>query len=131
VVAVSFCGLEDLGDRQGHSLQVGDYSCRVIDGPMAGAILTGTGVWEWDGATGTFLSGFVVVRKPGATVVSQTLSGKAEATMSDGKATGWTASGQTVWLLATGSAESIKGKTISWTAKGTGPHEFEVTSTVK
>ena len=39
---------EKLGDREGHSLSVGQYSCRIDGGPLSGGIATGTDLWEND-----------------------------------------------------------------------------------
>jgi hypothetical protein len=123
-------GPEALGDREGHSITIGEYSCKIADGPLAGAIITGSNVWEWDGTKAKLLSGYGVARKPGSTDVFQAVDGNLELIMSEGKPTGWTASGTTVSVLTTGSAAPIKGRTVNWTAKPTGPHEFEITSTI-
>ena len=40
---------EPLGDREGHSLDVGTYSCRVDGGLLSGGVATGSDMWEWDG----------------------------------------------------------------------------------
>jgi hypothetical protein len=33
---------EALGDREGHSIEVGQYSCRAESGPQAGGVSSGT-----------------------------------------------------------------------------------------
>ncbi len=117
---------EPLGDREGHTIQVGEYSCLVANsGPMSGAVATGTNIWEWDGPNAALRSDSGVARKPGATVVWQGTEGKLELTMADGKVTGWTASGKGANLIATG---SIAGKPYTWTAKSTGPAQFTIES---
>ena len=68
--------LEPLGDREGHSISVGQFSCRVESGPMSGGGVSGTAIWEWDKTNAVLVSGSGVFRKPGATVVYQDLSGK-------------------------------------------------------
>jgi hypothetical protein len=98
---------------------------------MTGSILTGGGIWEWDGPKAKLLSGDGVDRKPGASDVFQNTDGTIELTMSEGKVTGWTGSGHNITTLGTGSTASWTGKTASWTAKSTGPHEFEVNYTIK
>jgi hypothetical protein len=52
--------------------------------------------------------------------------------LADGKVTGFTATGKGRYLLATGSAASLAGKTFSFTAKptGAGQWETEVTADV-
>jgi hypothetical protein len=110
-----------LGDREGHSISVGQYSCRAESGPLAGGVSTGTNMWEWDGPKGTLLSDSGVVRKPGATLAWKGTGGILTLTMADGKVTGWTASGRGANLLATGGWASMAGKSYTWTAKSVGP----------
>jgi hypothetical protein len=117
---------EPLGDREGHTIVVGEYSCRADSGPMSGAVGTGTNIWEWDGPNAVERSDSGVLRKPGATVVWQGTEGKLALTMTDGKVTGWTGSGKGVNVIATGSAASSAGKPYAWTAKSTGPGTFTI-----
>ena len=71
-----FCSLPDvghpvqepLGDREGHAIEVAQYSCRVESGAWVRGVMTGTVTWEWDGPKATMLSGFGVTRGPGGTV---------------------------------------------------------------
>jgi hypothetical protein len=49
--------------------------------------------------------------------------------MTDGKMTGWTASGKGRYAMASGSAASLNGKTYSWTARPTGPRSYVVEAT--
>jgi hypothetical protein len=37
---------EQLGDREGHALSIGEVSCQVTGGPLAGAVVTETGMLE-------------------------------------------------------------------------------------
>jgi hypothetical protein len=112
---------EPLGDREGHSLSVDQSSCRVESGTFAGGVGTAMGMWEWDGPKAIELSGSGVVRKPGATLAWKDTEGKATLTMTDGKVTGWTASGGGTNMLATGDWASLAGKSYHWTAKSVGP----------
>lgn len=125
---VGSSAMEPLGDREGHSIAVGQLTCRVEGGPLDGGILTGSNINEWDKTNGVLLSGAGVTRKPGATAAYQITEGKTSVTMADGKATGFTASGKGRWTMATGTAAALKGKTYSYTAKSTGPGQiaFEV-----
>ena len=84
---------EPLGDREGHSILTSQTSCRVDLGPVSGGVSTGTDIWEWNGPKAVLLSSSGVVRKPGATVVYLSTAGTLALTMTDGKVTGWTASG--------------------------------------
>jgi hypothetical protein len=122
---------EQLGDREGHALSIGQSSCQITEGPVAGAVQTETNLWEWDGPKAKELSGYGVARKPGATFAFQHPDGTLEVTMTDGKPSGWTASGHGIVTLATGSWASLNGKKYEWTAKGTGPNVFEGDYTFK
>jgi hypothetical protein len=122
---------EQLGDREGHALSIGQSSCQVTEGPVADAVQTETNMWEWDGPKATELSGYGVARKPGATFAFQHTDGTLELTMTDGKPSGWTASGHGIVTLATGSWASLNGKKYEWTGKGTGPNVFEGDYTFK
>ena len=122
---------EQLGDREGHALLIAESSCQVTEGPLAGAILTEAGVFEWDGPKAKELSDYGVARKPGATEAFQHTDGTVEVTMTDGKPSGWTASGHGIVTLATGSLASLNGKKYEWTGKGTGPNVFEGDYTFK
>ncbi len=115
---------EPLGDREGHSILTSQTSCRVDSGPVSGGVSTGTDIWEWNGPKAVLLSSSGVVRKPGATVVYLSTAGTLALTMTDGKVTGWTASGRGTYPVATGSAASLAGKSFTFTAKPTGPGQF-------
>ena len=122
---------EQLGDREGHALAIGQVSCQVTEGPLAGAVVTETSMFEWDGPKAKELSDYGVARKPGATQAFQHTDGTLEVTMTDGKPSGWTASGHGIVTLATGSWASFNGKKYEWTGKGTGPNVFEADYTFK
>ncbi|HZZ22816.1 MAG TPA: hypothetical protein VFE60_09685 [Roseiarcus sp.] len=47
-------------------------------------------------------------------------------TMTDGKVTGFTASGKGAEMLATGSLAALAGKPYTWTAKPSGPGQFTI-----
>jgi hypothetical protein len=117
---------EPLGDREGHGISVGEYSCRVDSGPMSGGVSTGTSIWEWDGTNAVLLSDSGVIRKPGSTLVYRSTEGKLALTMADGKVTGFTASLKGQQQLATGSAASLAGKPFTLTSKSTGPSQWTV-----
>jgi hypothetical protein len=122
---------EPLGDREGHSIAVHQYSCRVDSGPMSGGVVTGTDIWEWDGPNAVQRSNVGVVRSPRGTVVYVGAGGNLTLTMTDGKVTGFTASGKSTAVVATGSAASMTGKTDNWMAKPTGPGQYVVESKVR
>ncbi len=53
---------EPLGDREGHAISVSEISCRAESGPLAGGVMTGTTIWEWDKTNGVVVSGNSVIR---------------------------------------------------------------------
>lgn len=116
---------EPLGDREGHAISVVEYSCRVDSGPLSGGVMTGTAIWEWDKTNAVMLSNSGVIRKPGSTAVYVS-DGKNALTIADGKVTGFTASGRGSWPMAIGGAASLAGKSFTWTAKSTGPGQYDV-----
>jgi hypothetical protein len=121
---------EPLGDKEGHSISVSQYSCRAGPGPQAGGVMTGVAIWEWNGPNAVLLSDSGIVRKLGAIVVYKNAEGKLTLTTMDGKVTGWTASGGGVDTVATGDWASMAGKRFHWTAKPVGPgSQFTVEST--
>jgi opacity protein-like surface antigen len=123
---------EPLGDREGHAIEVAQYSCRIESGQWAGAVSNGTIIWEWDGPKATMLSDSGVTRKPGGgTVVWKGDEGQITLTMTDGKVTGFTASGQGKNVLVIGDWPAKKGGPIyHWTAKPDGPSgQFTIDST--
>ena len=119
-----------LGDREGHNITVLTASCRSAGGVLDGALTTAQEIWEWDGTNAKMLLESGVIRKPGALATFELTEGKLALTMSDGKVTGFTASGKGRWPTASGTAASLAGK--SWTFKswptGAGQWEVEVTA---
>ncbi len=117
---------EPLGDREGHSISVGEITCRVEGGPGDGGVLTGTTIYEWDKTSGVLLSGVGVTRKPGATSAFQHTEGKIALVVADGKVTGSTGTGRGRYTMATGAAASFAGKTYSYSFRSAGPGQFVV-----
>ena len=121
---------EPLGDKEGHSFSIGESTCTAGPGPQAGGVMTVVTSWEWNGPNAVMLFSNGVVRKPGAIVVFKNDEAKLALTMTDGKVTGWTASGGGVDTLATGDWASMNGKRFHWTAKPVGPgSQFIIEST--
>jgi hypothetical protein len=116
---------EPVGDREGHAIQVDMISCRIEGGAMAGGTVTGQDIWEWDKTTAKMVSVTGLARKPGATVAYELTDGTITLTMADGKVTGFTATGKGRYPLATGSAAALTGKSFTFTAKPTGPGQWE------
>ncbi|MDA8257574.1 MAG: hypothetical protein M0Z99_18420 [Betaproteobacteria bacterium] len=128
-VFVGAGALEPIGDRAGHALRVSPYSCFVENGPMEGAVMTGTNIFEWDGGKAVILSGDGVGRKPGSITSFKVTEGATALAMADGKVTGFTGSGKGVVNLASGSAAALKGKTYSYTVRSISPVQFVIETT--
>jgi hypothetical protein len=118
--------LEPLGDREGHSIEVTPYSCRVETGPMTGGVATGTNILEWEKTNATMISGAGVARKPGSTFVYKLTDGKLTITITDGKVTGGSAEGHYKVMVGTGDAAPAQGRTTTWVVKVVGPGQFTV-----
>ncbi len=115
---------EPLGDSEGHAISSGDVSCRVEDGPLAGGVMTGTHMYEWNKGTGVTLAGSGIVRKPGATTTYRIDEGRVTLTMVDGKVRGSTGSGKGVYTMAIGTAAALNGKAFTYTTRTTAPGQF-------
>jgi hypothetical protein len=108
--------VEPIVDREDQRFQASEASCKVEGGPMDGAVLTQSTFWHFDKNAGAMLSSHSVARKPGSLLVSGATAG----TMAILGTGGWSASGKGRYLLATGAATSLDGKTFSWTGKPEG-----------
>jgi hypothetical protein len=117
---------EPLGDREGHSISVSSYSCRVEGGPLDGGVLTGASIFEWDKTNGLGLSGDGVGRKAGAALVYQLSTFKNTLSVADGKVTGFLATGRGTYKLATGGASSLSGRSFTYTARPAGSGQFTI-----
>lgn len=123
---------EPVGDREGHAISVSSSVCLVEGGPWDGGVSTQSVVWEMDRDKPSFtlLTGEGVTRKPGATSVYRNVSGTLTPLMKDGKPAGWTAAGTSVLTLGIGESALLKGKTVSWTGRATGPRTYVIESKV-
>ena len=117
---------EPLGDRDGHAISVAEYSCYTDSGPFVESNVSGTNIWEWDKTDAVLVTGQYVSRKPGSIAVYEASDGKLALTVTDGKVTGFTGSGRGTLRLVTGSAASLAGKSVTWTAKTSEPGRFKV-----
>jgi hypothetical protein len=118
--------IEPLGDREGHAIFVGDYSCRLEGGTLDGGIATGSNSWELDKGVGALVSGFGVIRKPGATIIFQNSGGTYTPVIAEGKMAGFTGTGQGRVTLAAGAASALSGKNYSFTYKSINAGQFVV-----
>ena len=114
---------EPFGNEEGQGISVRDYSCQVTQGPLSGGVLTARAVWEMDKSGGKLLLGGGVIRKAGAMAVVQLADGKLEYVTTDG-VTEVRTSGRGNYLLASGAAASLSGKTFTYLTKSTAPSQF-------
>ena len=121
---------EPLGDREGHNITVTTASCRNVGGLLDGSLLTAQEIWEWDGTNAKMLLESGVFRKPGAIVTYELTEGKLALTMTDGKVTGFTASGKGRFPTATGTAASLAGKSWTWKSRPAGAGQWEGEATL-
>lgn len=121
---------QPLGDREGHTVLVANFSCETVKGGLTGVVWTGTITWEWDGPKAKEVSGEGFGRKPGTMNAYRDTDGMLELVMTDGKPTGWKGSGHAVNLLSTGDWAPMSNKTFSWTCLSTGLDTFECDWTI-
>ena len=131
--AVGEAAFEPLGDPEGHWLSVEDESCGVELGLLSGAVETGRVVWEeaHDKTNAVLVEGGGVIRKVGFTTVYRLTEGKRALVISDGKVVGVTATGRGAYAAAVGSAASLAGKSFTFSAKTTGPGQWEIEGKVE
>jgi len=122
---------EPLGDREGHAISVGNYSCLANSGPLNGGVWTETIGWEWDKAGAVIISAVGVVRKPGFTTMVKIEEGKIERIITDGKTTGFTGSGHGTFPVAVGGSPSLAGKSFNYSVKTTGFNQFTLDMNVE
>lgn len=115
---------EPFGNEEGHGISVRDYSCQLTQGPLSGGVLTARAVWEIDKSGGRLLLGGGIIRKPGAMAVLQLSEGKLEYVTKNGDVTEVRTSGRGAYLLASGAAASLSGKTFTYNTKTTAPAQF-------
>ncbi|HEX7438336.1 MAG TPA: hypothetical protein VF308_16660 [Caldimonas sp.] len=113
---VGMSTVEPVGDRDGHAVSVGEYSCRAESGRAEGGIVSGANTWERDKGVATLLAGDGVIRKPGSIAVYQFTEGKNAFTMADGKVTGYEGEGKFLFKQASGVMAPWAGKvgTLKW-----------------
>jgi hypothetical protein len=125
-----FRPVEALGDREGHSLAIAEFTCRFEGGPLAGAVGPGSGIYEWNGPNGVALSSSGIYRKPGVHAAWINTDMKLALTIADGRPVGATTNGRGRFLLVTGSAAALSGKSYSFTSQSTGPGVFSMDVTL-
>ena len=128
---VGMSGREVLGDREGHAVTVGQYSCKNDGGITDGSLMSGMVIWEWDKTSAVMQGGNGVIRKAGAFAVYQNAEGKVSLTVVDGKVTGLTGTSKGVYKMATGGMASLAGKSFTSTFKSIGGGQFVIEQSIE
>nr|WP_027522040.1 hypothetical protein [Bradyrhizobium sp. Ec3.3] len=117
---------EPVGDRNGHIIVSLQYTCRVADGLLKDAGITGISVSEWDGEKGKYLASLDVHRALEGFAVGQLLEGIGSSVMENNRTAGIAASGKTAFKFASGSLAALSGKTVKFTTMPAGARRFEL-----
>ncbi len=122
--------LESFG-RDGQPAQVSHFSCRITGGPLDGAIVAGTNIWDMaDKAGGTLLGSIAVAQRAGASVMYELRDVTRTLKTHNGHVVGWEAKSRGVYKAASGSAAALEGKTFNSIARFTGPRTYTISSTI-
>jgi len=117
---------QQIGDREGHMMAIYNVTCHVVEGQPSGGVSSGKVIIEWDKTHATLIAGGGVLRSASATSVFQNLEESGDATVADGKVTGFSSSGRGKVIWAIGTAASAIGKTYTYTTKSAGSGQIEV-----
>ena len=121
--------MEPIGDRAGHAISAGSYSCRTEGGPMDGAVVIGSNYFEWDGPSAIARGSIGISRKAGSSLIYAITEQKNTLIMVDGKVTGVSGSGRGTYTLGTGAAAALTGKGFTFVFKNTGFNQFVTEAT--
>ncbi|MDB5820077.1 MAG: hypothetical protein JWQ11_3717 [Rhizobacter sp.] len=117
---------EPIGDREGHGLQIHDYSCVNQGGPEDGAVMTGSSVAEYDSTGSVMLVGSGMLRKPGGLAVYELSEQQTRLVMRDGKVAGFAGASKGQYKLGTGSLAAISGKNYTSTFHSISASQFVI-----
>lgn len=122
--------LENFG-RSGQAAELSHFSCRISGGPLDGAAVTGTNIWDMaDEAGGKLLGSIAVAQRAGASVMYEVHDVVRRPQTSNGRVVGWEATSWGVYKAASGSAIPLVGRTFSSVARFTGPRTFTIDNTI-
>jgi hypothetical protein len=122
--------LEGFG-RDGKAARLSRFSCRIKGGPLDGAIVTGTNIWDMsDQAGGTLLGSIAIAQRKGASVMYEVRDVVRRVKTRDGRIVGWDATSQGVYTAASGSAAPLAGKTFRSVTRFSNPRTYTISSTI-
>ena len=116
--------------RQGETVDLAHFKCRVSGGVLHGFVVSGTNLLELhpDGAT---LIGSTVIAQKGASTLAYEVNGSTRRPIkSKGRVVGWESTGSGIYQRATGSAAPLEGKSFTAIARSSGPGTFTIDTVV-
>ena len=121
---------DPIGDRDGHRLVSFQYSCFGVDGLLKDTVYTASGISEWDGSQGKYLSAGGIVRAPGGLAVTQITEAIGSVVMKDGKPAGTVTSGKAQFTFASGTLSALSIRPVKFESKpiSAGRFGIEVTT---
>ncbi|UPJ79413.1 hypothetical protein IVB16_32620 [Bradyrhizobium sp. 183] len=117
---------EPTGDRNGRTIVSLQYTCRVADGLLKDAGITGLSVSQWDSEKGRYLASIDIYRALHGIAVGEVLEGTGSSVTEDNRAVGIAASGKMVFKFASGSLSALSGRTVKFTTKPVSSRQFEM-----
>ena len=121
---------DEIAGSPNRALTTGGYSCRVEAGPMSGGVTTGSSTGESNGDNYVGFLGGSVTRKPGSLLVTvHSEFGSKTLRDADGKVKDVVGTGRGRYMLATGDAAPLSGKSYRYVTRVTGPGMFDVAVT--
>ena len=128
---VSGRSLVDGIGRDGQTVQLSQFTCRVKGGVLDGFTATGSNVLE-PRPGGALLVGSIVVAQKGDSILAYEVGeGTRRQRMNNGEVVGWDSTGAGTYKWATGSAALLKGKSFSSKVRSTGADDFTIDVVVK
>lgn len=122
--------LENFG-RHGEAAQLSHFNCRISGGPLDGAVVTGTNMWDMaDEAGGSLLGSIAVAQRADTRVMYELRNVVRRPRISDGRVVGWEATSWGIYKAASGSAAALVGRTFSSVARFTSPGTFTIANTI-
>lgn len=121
--------LENFGPH-GEAAELSHFSCRISGGPLHGAAVTGTNIWDTADEAGGLLGSIAVAETPDARVMYEVHDVVRRAQTRDGRVVGWEATSWGIYKAASGSAAALAGRTFTSVVRFTGPRTYTIANTI-
>jgi hypothetical protein len=119
--ASGLAGPEQLRDKDGQSFSVGGATCRVVGGPLDGAITTSQTIWHYPSrGIGKMVVNAGVTR--GAAAQAVWVATEATITLQPG---GFVGEGKGVYRVASGAASMLEGRSFHFKFRSTAPGQYD------